>query len=77
MERKKEKKMTVAELKEMLEDFDDDMEVSIGMQQNYGSDFAYTILDPEEIEVKDWDGDSTDHVVLTMGRQFGTVRYED
>lgn len=69
--------MTVAELREMLEDFDDDMEVCIGMLQNYGSNFAYTVLDPEEIEVKDWDGDRKGYVVLTMGKQFGTVRYED
>ena len=69
--------MTVSELKDMLEEFDDDMEICIGMQQKYGSDFAYGICEPFECEVKDWDSDSKDMVVITMGRQFGTVRYED
>ncbi len=69
--------MTVRELIEELENFDEDMEVVIGMQQNYGSDFAYTICDTEELPVKDWDNDREDRVVLTMGRQFGTVKYEE
>lgn len=70
--------MTVAELKEMLEDFDDEMEVCIGMQQNYGSDWAYTICDVNAFDVKDLDtSEKEEHVVLSMGRQFGTVKYED
>ena len=69
--------MTVRDLIEELENFDDDQEVVIGMQQNYGSDFAYTILDIEELPVKDWDNEKEDMVVLTMGRQFGTVKYEE
>ena len=69
--------MTVRELIEELENFDEDMEVVIGMQQNYGIDFAYTIRDTEELPVKDWDNEKEDMVVLTMGRQFGTVKYEE
>ena len=69
--------MTVRDLIEELENFDYDQEVVIGMQQNYGSDFAYTIYDTEELPVKDWDNEKEDMVVLTMGRQFGTVKYEE
>lgn len=69
--------MTVRDLIEELENFDENMEVVIGMQQNYGSDFSYTICDTEELPVKDWDKEEEDMVVLTMGRQFGTVGYEE
>ena len=69
--------MTVRDLLEELENFDDDQKVVIGMQQNYGCDFAYTIYDTEELPVKDWDNEKEDMVVLTMGRQFGTVKYEE
>ena len=69
--------MTVRDLIEELENFDDDQKVVIGMQQNYGCDFAYTIYDTEELPVKDWDNEKEDMVVLTMGRQFGTVKYEE
>ncbi len=69
--------MTVRDLIEELENFDDDQEVVIGMQQSYGSDFAYTICDTEELPINDWDNGKEDMVVLTMGRQFGTVKYEE
>lgn len=69
--------MTVRDLIEELENFDDDQEVVIGMQQNYGSDFAYTVNEVEELPVKDWDNEKEDMVVLTMGGQFGTVKYEE
>ncbi len=36
-------KMTVRELIDQLEAFDDDMDVVIGMQQTYGSNFAMEI----------------------------------
>ena len=36
--------MTVRELIDELERFDDDMEVKIGMIQNYGSNFAMDIM---------------------------------
>lgn len=35
--------MTVRELKDQLETFNDDMEVVIGMQQTYGINFAMEI----------------------------------
>lgn len=68
--------MTVSELREELERFDDDMEICIGMEQNYGSNFAYTISETEIYDVKDWDNDREEKVVISMGRQFGTVKYE-
>ena len=69
--------MTVRDLINRLEDFDDDMEVCIGMQQNYGSDWAYGICDADELEVNNYDRNEEEaRVVLTMGRQFGTVHYE-
>lgn len=69
--------MTVRELIDVLEEMDEDMKVCIGMQQDYGSNFAYGICDPGEIDVKDWDRGEETYVVLTMGRQFGTVNYEE
>lgn len=70
--------MTVRELIEELENYDDDQEVIIGMQQNYGSDFAYTIPSGgvAELPVTDWDRDKSDMVVLMMGRQFGIVDFD-
>ena len=68
--------MTVRELMETLEDFDEDMEVVLGMQQNYGSNWAYSICEVEEYDVKDYDsGEKESNVVISLGRQFGTVKY--
>jgi hypothetical protein len=67
--------MTVRELKEILEGYDDDMEVIIGMQQVYGSDFAKEIFEVEEYEVNNWYGDDVSALVITEGSQIGTVHY--
>ena len=69
--------MTVGELISILEDFDEDMEVRIGMIQNYGSNFAMNICDVEEHEVKAWYGENYNAVVITEGSQLGTVNYDD
>lgn len=71
--------MTVRDLIEQLEEFDEDMEVKIGMIQNYGSNFAMEICDDvvEERTVHDWDYGDYKAVVITEGRQIGTVNYED
>lgn len=61
---------------EILEDYDEDAEVCIGMEQQYGSNFAYTISEVEQYNINDWDHDDSEMVVISMGRQFGTVHYE-
>lgn len=70
--------MTVRDLIEMLEEFDEDMEVCIGMMQRYGSDFAMDICDDVEIhKINSFYGDNYKAVVLTEGSQIGTVKYDD
>lgn len=69
--------MTVRELIEELENFDDDMEIRIGMKQRYGSDFAYDIeFDIEEHNINSYYGEDFVAVVLTEGTQCGTVDYD-
>jgi hypothetical protein len=69
--------MTVRELIEELERFDEDMEVIIGMQQNYGSDFAMDIQEVESYKVDEWYSEDVEKVVITEGQQIGTVHYND
>lgn len=70
--------MTVRDLIEMLEEFDGDMEVRIGMQQHYGSDFAMDIVDDvAEYNIRTFYGDDFRAVVLTEGEQIGVVGYND
>ena len=70
--------MTVRELIELLENFDGDMEVRIGIQQRYGSDFAMNICnDVEEYTINSFYGEDYKAVVLTEGRQCGSVNYND
>lgn len=70
--------MTVRELIEALENFDGDMEVRIGMQQNYGTDFAMNIKDNiEEYTINSFYGKDYKAVVITEGRQCGAVDYDD
>lgn len=70
--------MTVRDLIEMLEEFDEDMEVRIGMVQNYGSNFAMNIInDIAEHKINSFYGDDFKAVVLTEGNQIGTVDYDD
>ena len=67
--------MKVRELINMLENFDEDMEVRIGMQQNYGTDFAMNIRDVEEYEIMPFYGKDYNAVVITEGNQCGAVDY--
>jgi len=70
--------MTVRELISWLEDFDEDAEVVIGMQQTYGTDFAMEIENVSEENVNLFYGDSEDKfVVITEGSQIGSVDYEE
>ena len=70
--------MTVRKLIEMLEEFDGDMEVRIGMIQNYGSNFAMNIIDDiAERNINSFYGDDFTAVVITEGNQVGTVDYDD
>ena len=68
--------MTVRELISMLENFDEDMEVRIGLQQTYGTDFAMEIRDVEEYDVMSFYGDDYKAVVITEGSQCGSVDYD-
>lgn len=68
--------MTVRELIDMLENFDEDMEVRIGMQQNYGTDFAMRIRDVEEYDINSFYGKDYKAVVITEGGQCGAVDYD-
>lgn len=70
--------MTVKELIERLECFDDNAEVVIGMKQTYGSNFAMNVCDDIGTYMIEgfWD-DEEDYkaVVITEGRQIGVVEY--
>lgn len=70
--------MTVRELINWLEDFDEDAEVVIGMRQRYGSDFAMEIGNISEEKVNLWDEDDGNPcIVITEGSQIGSVDYEE
>ena len=70
--------MTVRDLIDALEQFDDDMEVRIGMIKNYGSNFAMNIMDEIAIHnISSFYGEDIKAVVLTEGEQVGTVDYDD
>lgn len=68
--------MTVKELIGMLSEFDPDAEVVIGMIQRYGSNFAMDIEDVSFEQVSMWDEEDKPCVVITEGRQIGTVDYD-
>ncbi len=68
--------MTVRELIDKLENFDDDMQVRIGMEQKYGSNFAmHIVTDIDEFNIESFRGKNYRAVVLTEGGQCGTVDY--
>ena len=70
--------MTVRELKDQLETFDDDMEVVIGMQQTYGTNFAMEIENNlDEYNVTTFVGENCRAVVITEGSQIGSVDYSE
>lgn len=67
--------MTVGELKNILEDYDEDLPVCVGMIQTYGSNFATQLDDIDELTVDDWEYGEEKKVVLTQGSQIGIVEY--
>lgn len=70
--------MKVRDLIEMLEDFDEDMEVCIGMIQKYGSNFAKNIADNiAEYNISSFYGKDFKAVVITEEHQIGVVDYEN
>ena len=70
--------MTVRDLIDALEEFDEDIEVRIGMIQRYGSNFAMDIMcEIEEHDIRSFYGDDYRAVVITEGGQVGTVNYDD
>lgn len=70
--------MTVRELKDQLETFDDDMKVVIGMQQIYGTNFAMEIENNlDEYNVAAFGGEDCRAVVITEGSQIGSVDYSE
>lgn len=70
--------MTVRELINQLEGYDDDMEVVIGMQQTYGSNFAMEIDGcVDEYNVASFGDKDSRAVVITQGSQIGVVDYEE
>ena len=69
--------MTVGNLIKLLKNFDEDMEVRIGMKQKYGSDFAMKIEDVEERNVRAYYGADYEAVVITEGEQCGAVEYDE
>ena len=69
--------MTVRDLIDILENYDDDMEVIIGMRQTYGTDFAMGIRDDVEVyEINAFYGKDYKAVVITEGEQCGSVDYD-
>lgn len=70
--------MKVRDLIDALEQFDEDMEVRIGMIQRYGSNFAMDIVDEIAAHnINSFYGDDIQAVVLTEGNQVGMVDYDD
>ena len=70
--------MTVRDLINILETYDDDMQVKIGMRQTYGTDFAMNVeYDIEERKIKAFYGNDYKAVVITEGSQCGVVAYNN
>ena len=70
--------MKVRDLIDILETYDENMEVIIGMRQKYGSDFAMDIeFDIEEHNIHAFYGNDYKAVVITEGSQCGVVDYND
>lgn len=70
--------MKVKDLIEILESYDPNAKVKIGMRQTYGTDFAMDIdYDIEERKIRAFYGDDYKAVVITEGSQCGAVVYND
>lgn len=69
--------MKIKELIEVLEGFDPEMKVIIGMVQRYGTDFAMEIEEVSVNKVEFWNNHDDNCVVITEGNKIGGVCYED
>lgn len=70
--------MTVRDLIDALEEFDENMEVRIGMIQHYGSNFAMKIMNNIAVHnINNFYEEDIQAVVLTEGNKVGTVDYND
>jgi hypothetical protein len=70
--------MKVKDLIEILETYDENAEVIIGMRQRYGTDFAKSIeYDIAERKIRAFYGADFKAVVITEGSQIGAVVYND
>lgn len=69
--------MTVRNLIDILETYDEDLEVRIGMKQTYGSNFAIRINGVSEHTINAFYGSDYTAVVITEADQCGIVDYDD
>ena len=71
--------MTVKGLISWLQNYDEDTEVMIGMYQDYGSDFAYTIDEIEDSKgFRSFYGDDKEDVIFLLeGEQCGVIADKD
>lgn len=70
--------MRVKDLIEILETYDPNTKVIIGMRQTYGTDFAMDIeYDIAERKIRAFYGNDYKAVVITEGSQCGAVAYND
>ena len=69
--------MKVKDLIYILENFDENMEVKIGMKQTYVTDFAMEVsYDVDEYVINSFYGNDYKAVVITEGGQCGAVDYD-
>lgn len=70
--------MTVSELIEELQQYDDDTEVVIACFQARGTDFGYNVGRVEPVTLSPFDGDDKVQVVaIVEGYQEGSIREEE
>ena len=69
--------MKIRDLIEILETYDENAEVIIGMRQRYGTNFAMEIDEIEERKVRAFWGKDYKAVVITEGSQCGAVVYNE
>lgn len=70
--------MKVKDLIEILETYDPNAKVIIGMRQTYGTDFAMDVTyDIAERKISAFYGSDYKAVVITEGSQCGAVVYND
>lgn len=66
--------MTIKELKELLEQFDENKRVCIADSSRYGNAYAYNIMGAKEVTLSPYWSDDEELIVrIRMGEQIGTV----